>query len=397
MKEVEMPTPDQVSEEAVVALATELIRIRSDNPPADYTEISSFLREKLEDTGAEVTVVEGQEGKPNVLGLLRGTDPDGPVLLLDAHMDVVPAGDPSVWSVDPYAGVVRDGIIWGRGAMDTKSNLAAMFETFRLFAMEPDRPRGSLMIAFTNDDETGGVMGMSYVFTKGLASINWPRPTFQLVPEPNQINVTTAFKGRMWVRVEAVGRSSHGARPHQGINAIDMVNAVGERLRGVMTGNWELVGPDTFNYGIVSGGSQVNIVPDLATATFDLRFGRPQTTDKLESTIRDLCAEVERQFDGGKISFEIFERREPVDVDPETPSVVLLRNAITEVTGREPEIQGTLSAGDLYEPIKAGIPGVLVSAGDPKYFHAVDEQMPIAELVAAEKVYVLFADRYLNG
>jgi acetylornithine deacetylase/succinyl-diaminopimelate desuccinylase family protein len=392
-----MPTPDQVSEDAVVALATELIRIRSDNPPADYAEISEFLRKKLEDTGAEVTVVEGQVGKPNVLGLLRGTDADGPVLLLDAHMDVVPAGDPTVWSVDPYAGEVRDGIIWGRGAMDTKSNLAAMFETFRLFALEPTRPRGSLMIAFTNDDETGGVMGMSYVFTKGLANINWPRPTFQLVPEPNQINVTVAFKGRMWVEVEAIGRSSHGARPHQGINAIDMVNEVGARIRGLMSGQWEIVGPDTFNYGIVSGGSQVNIVPDQAKATFDLRFGRPQTTDKLESAIRDVCADVEKEFEGGKISFRIFERREPVDVDPETPSVVLLRDVIKEVTGREPEIQGTLSAGDLYEPIKAGIPGVLVSAGDPKYFHAVDEQMPIAELVAAERVYVKFASKYLEG
>jgi len=392
-----MPTPDQVSEEAVVALATELIRIRSDNPPADYTEIAEFLRKKLEETGAEVRVVEEQKGKPNVLGLLRGTDPSGPVLLLDAHMDVVPAGDPALWSVDPYAGVVRDGIIWGRGAMDTKSNLAAMFETFRLFAQGSTRLPGTLMIAFTNDDETGGVMGMSYVFTKGLASIDWPRPTFQLVPEPNNVNITTAFKGRMWVEVEAIGRSSHGARPHQGINAIDMVNAVGAALRNVMTGHWELVGPDTFNYGIVSGGSQVNIVPDSATATFDLRFGRPQTTDKLESAIRDVCAEVERQFPGGKLSFRIFERREPVDVDPETPSVVLLRDVIKEVTGREPQIQGTLSAGDLYEPIKAGIPGVLVSAGDPKYFHAVDEQMPIAELVLAERVYVLFAGKYLNG
>lgn len=392
-----MPTPDQVSEEGLVALATELIRIRSDNPPADYTEISEFLRKKLEETGAEVRVAEGQKGKPNVLGLLRGTDPSGLVLLLDAHMDVVPAEDPAVWSADPYAGVVRDGIIWGRGAMDTKSNLAAMFETFRLFAQESTRPPGTLMIAFTNDDETGGVMGMSYVFTKGLASIGWPRPTFQLVPEPNNINITTAFKGRMWVEVGAIGRSSHGARPHQGINAIDMVNAVGAALRNAMTGHWELVGPDTFNYGIVSGGSQVNIVPDRATATFDLRFGRPQTTDKLESAIRDVCAEVEKQFPGGNLSFRIFERREPVDVDPETPSVVLLRDVIKEVTGREPQIQGTLSAGDLYEPIKAGIPGVLVSAGDPKYFHAVDEQMPIAELVLAERVYVLFASKYLGG
>ena len=110
---------DALDETSLVNLVQELVRIRTPNPPADYSVISGKMRSLMDSLGLEVNILEGEKGKPNVVGLWRGAG-SGPTLLLDAHMDVVPEGDG--WEVDPWEAKIRDGAIWGRGTADLKQS-----------------------------------------------------------------------------------------------------------------------------------------------------------------------------------------------------------------------------------------------------------------------------------
>ncbi|MFQ5859143.1 MAG: M20 family metallopeptidase [Anaerolineae bacterium] len=386
-------TPEGVLPPGVIDLARALIRIPSENPPADYGPISAFIRETLSRTRAEVVIMEGEPGKTNVAALLRGEDPDGTTLLLNGHMDVVPAGDRSLWEVDPYTAEERDGEIWGRGTMDMKGSLAAQIQAFVAIANSKERLRGNLIFAATCDDETAGKMGMGYVFPTGLEAYGWPRPTFHLLGEANQLNITTAFKGRIWVEVEAIGKAAHGGAPDGGVNAIERVVTAGHALRELMSGQHRLVGQDTFNFGTIRGGEQVNVVPDLCTARFDLRFGPHRTTDDIEAGIRKAVAAA---AEDATLRFKILERREPLEVAPEAPAIALLHECIAAVTGRRPEIQGTLSAGDLYYTALQGVPGVWVGPGDPALFHVINERVDKEELVQAARIYARFAHAYLG-
>jgi len=386
-------TPEGVQPQAVVDLAKNLIRIPTENPPADYSRISEFILEMLARTHAEVVIMEGEPGKKNVAALLRGKNPRGPTLLLDGHMDVVPSGDRSLWEVDPYAAEERDGQIWGRGAMDMKGSLASQIHAFMTVANSNAELEGNLIFAATCDDETAGKMGMGHVFPDGLEAHGWPRPTFHLLGEANKLNITTCFKGRIWVEVEGRGKRAHGGDPKRGINAIEGVFTVGRRLRELMDSEHRLVGRDTYNLGTIKGGEQVNVVPDYCAARFDLRFGPQRRADDLEARIHQA---ISAAADGATLSFNIFERRDPVEVDPEIPTISLLRDCIAEVTGRSPEIQGTLSAGDLIYTASQGIPGVWVGPGDPAFFHVINERVDIDDLVAASRIYIRFIRAYLQ-
>jgi succinyl-diaminopimelate desuccinylase len=385
--------PEDISTNEIITLAQALIRLPSENPPADYGPISTFIYEILSQSDAEVVIMEGQEGKPNIAALMRGEDPDGPTLLLDGHMDVVPAGDPTLWDVDPYAAVERNGEIWGRGSLDMKGSLASQIQAFLTIARSKERLQGNLIFAASCDDETGGKMGMGYVFPTGFDIHGWPHPTFHLLGEPNQLNVTTAFKGRIWLEVEAHGKRAHGGTPHNGVNAIEPIVAISRALPSIISGEHPLLGHDTFNFGTVHGGVQVNVVPDQCVACFDMRFGPHLTTQEVEESVHQILEAVSTD---ASLTYNIFERREPLIVDPEIPAITLLCDCVAAETGRHPEIQGTLSAGDLIYSANHGIPGAWVGPGDPAFFHVINERISTEELVQAARIYKRFARLYLG-
>lgn len=387
-------TPEGVLPVELIELAKALIRIPSENPPADYGQISEFIYNTLKQTGTEVAFLEGEAGKRNVVALLAGENPDAPILLINGHMDVVPAGDRSLWLVDPYAAEERNGFIYGRGAMDMKGSLAAQIHAFMTVANSGKGIQGNLIIAATCDDETAGKMGMGYVFPAGLQKLGWPRPDFHLLGEANQLNITTGFKGRIWVEVQARGKSAHGGDPDRGINAIERVVRVGQLLRNLMNGQHQLVGHDTFNFGVIHGGKQVNIVPDYCSGRFDMRFGPHYTADEVESGI---LKSITNAASGAALSYHILDKREPLDVNPSSMPIPLLKECIAKVTRRPAEIQGTLSAGDLIYTASHGIPGVWVGPGDPAFFHVINERISIDDLVKAAQIYVRFIHAYLGS
>jgi succinyl-diaminopimelate desuccinylase len=282
----------EVAEEAV-AFAAELVRIPTVNPPGDaYADAARAIGDRLARGGFAVSLLPA-EGRPehtvthprhNVLGVLEGQGP-GPCLHLNGHFDVVPPGNG--WSVDPFAGVVRDGRLYGRGACDMKAGIAAAVYAAEGLRRAGVRLRGRLEISGTVDEESGGFAGVAWLCERGF--IAKARTDYVIIPEPFGVDrICIGHRGVWWFEVTTLGRTAHGSMPFLGVSAIDQMAAVLEAVRLELKPALEaretrmpVVPPGsrraTLNVNAVSGGQageavQTPCVADRCTAIFDRRF-----------------------------------------------------------------------------------------------------------------------------
>jgi len=378
-----------VDQDALVDLVRRMVQIPSINPPGDYQRIASLLEGEMEGAGLRTVILAGQPGKTNVFGLLPGGPDARKTLLLSGHMDVVGPGDASGWRFDPFSATLADGAIWGRGTVDMKGAVAA--QSFALKALRqagPERLPINVMLGATVDDETGGPMGCRYVIEQGLDSVRWPRPTLHVLGEANSLNITGAFKGRIWLSVTLQGKSAHGGAPETGVNAVEKMFDLYRQLRELGTRRHPVLGPDTLNLGTISGGARVNVVPDECTADFDYRTGG-LTAEEAERRIRAVIGRLE-SLDRAFVVKElrVYEKRDSIGIEPDAPEIRVIGEAVSKATKRAPRFLGSLSAGDAYYTLKQGIPAVWVGPGDPSLLHAPNEHILIEDLLAAVKVYI---------
>ena len=215
----------------LVSLTADLIRFPTINPPGDaYTPCAEFIAGLLRKRGFETSLIRG-EGAPgdsdkyprtNVVARREGRGP-GPTVHFNSHIDVVEAGEG--WSLDPFAGIVRDGKVFGRGACDMKGGMAASIIAADAFmAVHPDFP-GAIEISGTVDEESGGFGGVAHLARMGLFSK--PRVDHVIIPEPlNKDRICLGHRGVWWAEIETKGRIAHGSMPFLGDSAIRHMGAV---------------------------------------------------------------------------------------------------------------------------------------------------------------------------
>src|SRR5829696_8714192 len=156
-----VPDREQL-ERRTTELLQRLIQFNTVNPPGDEQGCQEWLRGLLEDAGFECEFLCAVEGRPNLIARLSGLS-DGPTLGYMGHVDTVLA-DPDAWSVDPWSGEVRDGCVWGRGALDMKGQVAAEIAAATLLAEEGWRPEsGELLVIVTADEEAGATYGAKWL------------------------------------------------------------------------------------------------------------------------------------------------------------------------------------------------------------------------------------------
>src|SRR5690606_14352350 len=215
----------------LVALASELIRFPTINPPGEaYTPCAEYIGQRLTKRGFETRLIRG-EGTPgdndryprtNVVARREGRAP-GAVVHFNSHIDVVEAGEG--WTLDPFAGIIRDGRVYGRGACDMKGGLAAsIIAVEAILATFSDFP-GAVEISGTVDEESGGFGGVAYLAAKGYFSP--PRVDHVIIPEPlNKERICLGHRGAWWAEIETRGVQAHGSMPFLGDCAIRHMGAV---------------------------------------------------------------------------------------------------------------------------------------------------------------------------
>ncbi len=339
----------------------------------------SFLADTARIAGLEVELQPVLPGRSNLIVRLR---PSGKVIrrfLLAPHLDTV--GEPELdRQLRPRS---RSGKIFGRGACDTKGCVAVMMSALCEFARSHPRPANTEFVFLGLVDEEDGQSGSRFFAKHGL------RADLAIVGEPTRLEVVTAHKGDVWLKLKTRGKSAHGAVPHLGRNAIleasRVVQVLETELASILRNrSHPLLGSPTINVGYIHGGTQPNIVPGECEVWIDRRT-LPGESDKM---VQD---EIESLLQSHGLSVRYSAARNPcspLETDSSLPAVRSLLTAARRRTAKGVHFfcdASVLSAG--------GIPSVVFGPGDIAQAHTSDEWIAIGDLEKAKQILLRWLDR----
>jgi succinyl-diaminopimelate desuccinylase len=405
----------------LIELTRALIRFPTVNPPGEaYRPCAEFIGDRLRARGFTVDYVHAA-GTPgdterypriNVIARRASAAP-GPCVHFNSHIDVVQSG--AGWTLDPFAAVVKDGRVYGRGACDMKGGLAASIIAVEALIESAAALPGTLEISGTADEESGGYGGVHYLAERGWFSP--PRVDHVIIPEPLNVDrVCIGHRGVWWAEIETHGRMAHGSMPFLGDCAVRHMHAVVDRLErdllpklAARHTDMPVVPPgarhSTLNINSIHGGQAETpgypapVVPDSCRMVIDRRLLIEESIDAAKGEVRELLDQLVKDRAGFRYSIrDIFEVL-PTMADRGGPVARSTAAAIRRVIGRDPEFicsPGTYDqkhidrVGKLRDCIAYG-PGILDLAHQP------DEYVVIEDMVNSAKVMALAARSLLYG
>jgi putative selenium metabolism hydrolase len=376
----------------VIGLCRQLLRIKS------YSGGEKALAGALEDFFKshgfdEVTV----DHYGNIIGRIRGKRP-GRRLLFDGHIDTVPVGDASAWTVDPFGGEIKDGRIYGRGASDMKGAVAAMACAAASFAETTGRDfAGEVIVA-------GIVHEECFEGVAARAVGEAVKPDVVVIGEASRLNVKIGQRGRGEVRVETFGRPAHSANPEKGVNAVYKMCRLIERIRALEPTVHPVLGKGILELTDIKSSPYpgASVVPEYCRATYDRRLLVGETRESVLAPIQALIDELSAEdsdfkarlgfaegeevcYTGGTIRGErffpgwLYDRNEP-----------FIRDVVSELRriGFSPEItQYNFCTNGSYYAGEAGIPTLGLGPSEESLAHTVDEYIEIDQLTGAAECY----------
>jgi len=357
------------------ALLTRLIRAESPDPPGDERRVAAVVAEELERRGFTPEVEEFQPNRFNVTARLRGHGARS-ALVFSAHMDTLPAGE-AAWTHAPFAGV-SDGVhVYGRGACDMKSGLAAMIAAASALRAEAAPLTGDLVLAFTGG-ESSNCLGARRLAERGaLADAG-----ALLVSEPSSLDVLVAHKAALWLRATAHGRPGHlSAGDGGGRNAIELMTAALAHLADVLPGDTHpLLGRASLTVGHIEGGGVINLTPERCTADLDIRLLPAHDPAAVEAA---LAARL-----GERFTLERLDLKPAVETASSDRFVELCREVVGSVRGGVAEPGGAAYFTDASVLAPAfKLATVIIGPGRLGGSGAVDERVALADLQSAARIY----------
>jgi succinyl-diaminopimelate desuccinylase len=417
----------EIKGEELIKLTQDLIRIpsvRGQQEGNNEEKVAFFVSRLLEEMGLDVVVEEVQPGSPNVIALLQGEE-DGPCLMFECHTDVVTEGDASEWKYGPYEGKLVGNRIYGRGACDTKGNLAAAIKAIQAISQSGIPFKGRILLGILVDEE-GMMSGVKHFIRQGWA--NGVQAAIICEPVDNHLCITQ--KGALRAELITSGKMSHGAMPLAGLNPIPPMISILEKMRQLEEEEIERLGKDVFlGYpsitptvlqAPVKGEPQLNVIPYQCRALLDIRTIPGQSHEALKKQLEDIVREEERSvhasLNAGPLremreglekglskgisyqsKLDVFEDRPWTKTSREEPIVKAVSKAIRSITGEEPTYGGVLGATDgTFLSAWAGIPIVTIGAGKWMVPHQKDEWVSVEDLELTTKIYAASALEFLD-
>ncbi|MBA3274402.1 MAG: M20 family metallopeptidase [Chloroflexia bacterium] len=380
---------DCIEEEAVIAFHQGLVRIPTVNPPGDVREAIAFCEAPLADAGFSTEVVSTDDIMPNLIAQFgpRG----GPVLGFNAHVDVVPVGERSVWRHDPFGAEIDDGKIYGRGAGDDKASVTAQVMAGLALAKSGVPLSGQLVVNEVADEEAGGFKGAAFVSEREFFT-----PDFMIVGEQTFNGIALGEKGASPTRISVRGRTAHGALPWEGANAIEAMAEIIVALRRdywpvLATRTSPIFHPSSASVNLFEGGIKSNVVPDYAQIYVDRRLIPGERPAEVVKEIEAIARQAVAGLSGITVEVgEVFPGGEATSTPEDSPLVKAMVGA-NQRLGLSTALGGFSMATDGRFWARKGIPTIIYGPGDPKLAHVPDEWIGIDELLQATRVYALAA------
>jgi succinyl-diaminopimelate desuccinylase len=406
--------------EALVELTRELVQFPTVNPPGEaYKPCARHLGHRLSRAGFDVSYVraEGALGdsdrypRINVIGRYHGRGP-GRCVHFNGHIDVVEAGHG--WSVNPFAGVVREGRLYGRGSCDMKGGIAAAVVALESILAAGIRFDGALEVSGTVDEESGGYAGVAYLAEQGRFSR--PQVDHVIIPEPHCVNgICLGHRGVWWAEIETLGRLAHGSMPFLGECAIRHMGAFLNRVERQLLPRlatrqtaMPIVPPgarqSTLNVNAVHGGEPEGhgglpspVVADSCRVTIDRRFLIEEDLDEVKAELVAMLDQLRHDRPGFAYRMRNLMEVLPTQTAKDAPVVRAVAAAIEQVTGRRPEFvcsPGTydqkhvVRIGRLEDCIAYG-PGMVELAHQPDEYVVIDDLVTSAKVMATAALHLL--------
>lgn len=381
------PLPDPV------ALAQALIRCPSVTP-ADAGALD-VLQDALSALGFSCTRLPFESGGPRIDNLFARFGAGRPHFAYAGHTDVVPPGPREAWGSDPFAGLIRDGHLIGRGAADMKGGIAAFVAAAATFlAARPDFS-GSISLVITGDEEgpatDGTVRMLDWMAAHGHI------PDACLVGEPTSAAelgdmVKVGRRGSLNGTITVTGQQGHVAYPHLAANPIPRMAEIVRRLSAwrIDSGNAHFQ-PSNLEFTSVDvGNPATNVIPGAAAARFNIRFNDIAPGEALIAHVREVCDAVAAEM-GGQATLQaaISGRAFLTQPGPFTDAIAA---AVADVTGRRPELSTTGGTSDA-RFIAAHCP-VAEFGLVGQTMHKADERTPVADIAALARIYVRLLERF---
>jgi succinyl-diaminopimelate desuccinylase len=358
-------------------LARRLIQLPSTPESGGEPRVAQLLADRLVSAGFTVSVDAYDQEHTNVVA--RWGDPNRRAICLSGHLDTVTVVEED-WSTDPYGAEIVGSRLYGRGAVDMKTGVAALVRAAEEYVASPPPDAVPVTLVLTAQEEVGSLGASALTREAGLL----PDSRFLLIAEPTSNQPVLGHRGAVWLNLVAQGRSCHGSTPHLGENAIEKLVDALQAVRRWAADNevsHQVLGRRTLNIGRVRGGVLRNIVPDAAVAELDFRT--PLEEDAV--TIADTLGELVE----GRVAVERVLSLPPVYTRPADPWVRLVR----EVAGgyvelsEDPPVARFFTDASVLTGALGDVPTVICGPGSPDQAHVVDEWCEVDQVSAATAMY----------
>ena len=360
-----------------VKLTQTLVSFDTINPPGNERPCAEHVGNLLEAGGFSVSYHEFADTRTSLVARIGGSS-EGKPLCFTGHIDVVPLGGAS-WSVDPFAGEIAEGKLYGRGSTDMKSGVAA-FVTAALRVSEEVKDGPGLVLVVTAGEETGcegayhlaeldGVLGEAGAIVVGEPTSNKPR---------------IGHKGALWLKATTKGVTAHGSRPEDGDNAVYKAARAITQLEDFdfNIARHDVLGKPTLNVGTVHGGMNINSVPDLTEIGIDIRTIPAQSHTNLQTQLSGYL--------GDEVDLEPVIDVDGVLTNTADEWVQEVNEIITGIQGEIPEYKtGTgFTDASVLTPAYGGAPTIILGPGEPYMAHKTDEYCVVEKITEAEAAYM---------
>ena len=373
------------SENEVLATLQDVVAIESINPDLPggqqgENEMANYTENFFKDLDIPCQRQKVLPNRSNVIATLAGQQTDR-ILLFECHMDTASA---EIMTIPPFEPHISNGLLYGRGACDTKAGGVAMMMAIKALKQAGITPPSTIQYA--------GVVDEEYLFRGALALAKNTKATAVVVSEPTDLAVVRSHKGLARFRIIVKGTAAHSSKPHLGVNAVTKMARLILAIEDEIIPTYEaelhpLVGSPTLNIGVISGGAQVNFVPDQCVIEIDRRTIPGETPEETLQPFRQLIERLKDQDPELEVELEKpFLLDSAMETDTEAEIVQVSRQACRTVLG-QPTVTGVPYGTDASKFTTLGIPAIVLGPGSIDQAHAAVEWVDCNQVIQAVEIY----------
>lgn len=354
---------------------SDLVSIESENPPGNEAACAEYIHNWFGNQNIESSLVyEPYEDRPQVVAQIGS---DQPKIVLNGHIDVVPAGNLDNWTYPPYEGKQIEGNLYGRGSADMKTGVAlAMVAAADLQAeIENGDLSGSLVVQAAIGEETAEP-GTKTLLQEGYGG------DYGIVLEPTEMRTATSEKGLAWYEFEVKGDPSHASRPDQGTNAIlqakPLLEALDKYDSEIRAREDELVGQAYATVTQFNAGTKENVLPETATVTIDRRFLPSEAPEEIDEEIQELIDQLTSEHNI-EISWERTRTYESAAIETDNDLAAVFRSHSSDIAKVDPAPWGVQGSTDVRNfIIDDNTDAITWGPGDLSQAHTFDEHVDVS-------------------